>query len=246
MLDTYSKKLYLVLLILSMGTACSSAKKFFAVGDAEQEVLPIEDPFGYNGAAYHPKEAMTWRAKKGDQSVELEIPGNPNTDIEMPLTQTMTEWEGQGGNRSGDFDYRYENQKATVGDREIASTFNSNVNPEEEAARREIEGTLGLRETDELPNVDQSYLAKTDVIKQLFRKGRFEAALIEIDQLVKIYPTNAKLYEMRGTVLDRMGYADLAIRSWKQALEFRPNNLALKKLIDRREARRGIASEGKR
>lgn len=232
-------------------SGCASAKKFFAVGTSEPEVLPIDDPFGYNGAAYKPKEAMTWRAKKGDQSVELEIPGNPSTDIEMPLTQTMSDWKSSRG-LTGNLDSQYENLKPTTADREIVSTFNLNKNPEDEASRREIEGTLGLKETDELPQVDQSYLAKMDAIKQLFKSGRYEAALIEIDQLVKIYPTSAKLYEMRGTVLDRMGYSDLAMRSWKQALEFRPNNLALKKLIDRRETsrevsrevKRGVASEG--
>jgi len=91
--------------------------------------------------------------------------------------------------------------------------------------------------------MDQSYLAKVDVVKQLFRNNRHEATLIEIDKLIKDYPTNAKLYEMRGTVLDRMGYKDLALRSWKQSLEFRPNQLPLKKIVDRRELQRGVASE---
>ena len=61
--------------------------------------------------------------------------------------------------------------------------------------------------------------------------------------MIKDYPTDAKLYEMRGTVLDRMGYKDLALRSWKQSLEFKPNQLALKKVVDRREIQRGVASE---
>ena len=91
--------------------------------------------------------------------------------------------------------------------------------------------------------MDESYLAKVDVIKQLFRGSRYEAALIETDSLIKLYPTNAKLYEMRGTLLDRLGYPDLALRSWKQALEFEPRMLSLKRLIEKREAQRSVASE---
>jgi Flp pilus assembly protein TadD len=81
------------------------------------------------------------------------------------------------------------------------------------------------------------------VVKQLFRNGRFEASLIEVDHLVKLYPTSGRLFEMRGTLLDRLGYGKLAVRSWKQALEFEPRNLSLKKMIEKREAQRNVASE---
>jgi Flp pilus assembly protein TadD len=102
---------------------------------------------------------------------------------------------------------------------------------------------LGLQPSGEPLNMDESYLAKLDVVKQLFRGGRYEAALIEIDREVKLYPTSGRLYEMRGTCLDRLGYPDLALKSWKQAFEFEPRKLSLKKIIDKREAQRNVASE---
>jgi len=42
-----------------------------------------------------------------------------------------------------------------------------------EGKRREIEGSLGLQQVDEAPNMDESYLAKIDVVKQLFHYGPF-------------------------------------------------------------------------
>jgi hypothetical protein len=60
---------------------------------------------------------------------------------------------------------------------------------------------------------------------------------------VQIHPNNGRLFEMRGTVLDRLGYTDLAIKSWRQALEFNPSRLGLKKLVEKREQQRNIASE---
>ena len=50
---------------------------------------------------------------------------------------------------------------------------------------------------------------------------------------------------MRGTLLDRMGYQDLALRSWKQAIELDPTRVTLKKTIEKREQQRSVASERK-
>lgn len=240
MLATYSKFILGCVMILGLGTGCSSMKRFFAVGPGEEEVKPIENPFGSYGGQQK-NENITYRSKNGDRSFEVEIPNNQTTDIEMPVNAKFS-----GEQRSAEnIDYRYESQKATMADREIASEFSRSNSPQDEMARGEIEGSLGLQRTGELPNIDESYLAKMDVVKQLFTVGRYEASLLELDQLIKIYPTNARLFEMRGTVLDRMGYSDLAVRSWKQALEFEPTKVSLKKIIDKREQQRNVASERK-
>lgn len=231
-----STKLYLaVFAMLAMG-ACASN------GGVSENSKPIDNPF----AESRWKDAeqsnnITLRTRRGDQSVEVELPNKYGSDIAVPMNpRFMTE---QQRNNVNGVDYSYAEQKPTMADREIASTFGTTGSVEDEKRKREIEQSLGLQESDELPNMDQSYLARVDVIKQLFRGNRQEAALIEIDKMIKDYPTNAKLYEMRGTVLDRLGYKDLALRSWKQSLEFKPNQLALKKIVDRREMQRGVASE---
>ncbi len=235
MLASFTKFYLAVFAIMAIG-GCASTNS----ASTEDSKL-IDNPFAES--RWKDSESnnnITFRTRRGDQSVEVELPNRYGSDLEVPMNPKFTS-AGSERNVNG-VDYTYLDQKPTVADREIASTFGSGSIADEKR-KREIEQSLGLQESDELPNMDQSYLAKIDVVKQLFHNNRHEAALIEIDRMIKDYPTNAKLYEMRGTVLDRMGYKDLALRSWKQSLEFRPNQLALKKIVDRREAQRGVASE---
>lgn len=229
-------KIYLALLAIMAIGACATNQ-----GDTEKN-KPIDNPFAESRwKETEEKSNITLRTRRGDQMVEVELPHAYGSDLEVPMNPKFL---GAENKRSvNGVDYSYSEMKPTVGDREIASTFGSTGSEEDARRKREIEMTLGLQENEELPQMDQSYLAKIDVVKQLFRGARYEAALIEIDSMIKEYPTNPKLYEMRGTVLDRMGYKDLALRSWKQALEFNPNQLALKKVVDRREMQRAVASE---
>ncbi len=235
MLASYTKLYLAVFAVMAMG-ACASNN-----GTVEN-AKPIDNPFA-EGRWKDSENSnnITLRTRRGDQSVEVELPRQYGSDISVPMNpKFMTENERK---HIDGVDYSYVDQKPTMADREIASTFGTTGSVEDEKRKREIEQSLGLQESDELPKMDESYLAKIDVVKQLFRNNRQEAALIEIDKMVKDYPTNAKLYEMRGTVLDRLGYKDLALRSWKQSLEFNTNQLALKKIVDRREAQRSVASE---
>jgi predicted RNA polymerase sigma factor len=39
---------------------------------------------------------------------------------------------------------------------------------------------------------------------------------------------------MRGTLLDRLGYAELALKAWQEALELRPENATLRRFIERK------------
>ena len=238
MLDSFSK----ILTVMAAFTlsACATGKGSVA------ETQMIENPFGSYGSAGNPDHSqdITLRSKKGDRSVEVSLPETQNSELQVPMDQKFASDKNVGPNTSADgMDYQYAKQKPTVADREIASTFSNGSDPVADAKKREIEAQLGLQASDEMPNMDESYLAKMDVIKQLFHSSRFEATLIEIDHMIKDYPTSARLYEMRGTVLDRLGYANLALKSWKQALEFEPSRLSLKKLIEKREQQRNVASE---
>jgi tetratricopeptide (TPR) repeat protein len=229
-------KLYFAVFAMMAISACSSTNS------SNIDSKPIDNPFGESKwKDAENNNNITLRTRRGDQSVEVELPNKYGSDFQVPLNQRFTDVHSER-NTNG-VDYTYLDQKPTMADREIASTFGTTGSIEDERRKREIEQSLGLQESDDQPNMDQSYLAKVDVVKQLFRNNRHEAALIEIDKMIKDYPTNAKLYEMRGTVLDRMGYKDLALRSWKQSLEFNSNQLALKKVVDKRELQRGVASQ---
>jgi hypothetical protein len=234
-LATYSKFMMALVAVVSI-SACSSQSKL------TDRNRPIDNPFSESGwEADAGSKNITFRTKKGDESVEVEIPHQYESDLTVPMGSQRS--PASAVTEKAGIDYGYVGLKPTMGDREIASTFNSNASVEDEKRKREIEQGLGLQETGDLPNIDESYLGKMDVVKQLFRNKRYEASLIEIDKMIHDYPTDSKLYEMRGTVLDRMGYRDLALRSWKQSLEFKPEQMALKKIVDKREAQRSVASE---
>jgi Flp pilus assembly protein TadD len=110
----------------------------------------------------------------------------------------------------------------------------SQGHPEDERRRQEIEKGLELTTPEDgaNPDMDSSYLAGLDHIKYLYRLERFEAALIDTDDLIKKYQTDPKLYEMRGTLLDRLGRRELAMRSWNQALRFSPENKRLRRFLE--------------
>ena len=95
---------------------------------------------------------------------------------------------------------------------------------------------------DSVPASDESYLGALDQVKHLYHAGRFEAGLVEIDGLIRQYPTAPRLHQMRGTLLDRLGQSELALKSWNQALRLDPKNASLRKFIERREQKRSLAS----
>jgi len=242
-LDSISKITVALVMIMVAG-ACASRK---TQNDPTQSfghsyTQTIDNPFSETGwGESEGSQNITLRSKHGDQSVEVMIPKKYDSDLEIPMN--YTESAKSSAYKDSNLDYSYKDSKPTVADREIASTFNSVGNYQDEKRKRDIEQSLGMQEVDELPAMDQSYLAKLDIVKQLFKSSRYEAAMIELDRMVKEYPTDAKLYEMRGTLLDRMGYQELALRSWKQSLEFKPDQVALKKVVDKRELQRGVASQ---
>ena len=232
---SYSKIGFAIFLILAAG-ACSTTS-------SQDSVQPIGNPFkGFDRDTDERNTNLRFKTSHGNSSYEVEVPNSGDSDVVVPFSENRSKGERGESSQNG-IDYKYEGSKPVMADREIASTFAKGANSETEDKREEIENGLGLQRSDEAGALDQSYLAKIDVVKQLFKAARFEAALIELDHLVQEHPNNSRLYEMRGTVLDRLGYTDLAIKSWRQALEFNPSRLGLKKLLEKRELQRSIATE---
>jgi hypothetical protein len=245
--DSFFKNLSYCVLVIAL-QACVSAETHS--NETPDDQTPIENPFGNytQSQASESSHNITLRSKRGDQTVEVDLPQSDASDLSVPMNQKFSNHASGvdaaiGETAENGVDYQYMKTKPTSADREIASTFTSPDDGVSDAKKQEIESYLGLQASDEPIDMDESFLAKLDVVKQLFRNARFEAALIEIDHLVKLYPTSGRLFEMRGTLLDRLGYGKLAVKSWKQALEFEPRNLGLKKMIEKREAQRNVASE---
>lgn len=234
-------------LLLSLGAAlllcnCGTLNSMFGLKGASDAPKPISNPFstydsGSGGGGFGKDAPVVLRTRKGDRSIEVEIPSesHASTDYILPLeADVLGKKAGSDNPDSMPIDDHYLQAKPTFSDREILSKLPKG-SPEEEWKRQEIEEGLGLVPSeDRTKNPDGSFLAQVDHVKQLFRTSRYEAALIEVDHLVQLYPTHPRIYEMRGTLLDRLGHPDLALKAWDQALELNPGNLSLKTYVDKR------------
>lgn len=252
---TNQKVIRIQIAIVAIGaigmTSCSSMHSLLAVSDQENS-KPISNPFynyrpGPNGEQGSP---MILRTKKGDRSVEIEIPGDSQnlSDFVLPVSPAFKETRGgrslassDGGSEetpAGNMDEGYKSRTASPSDHEITRGF-SHGSLEDEGRRRDIEQSLNLTpsEDESPPEGTPSYLAAMDHIKQLYKATRYEAALLETDDMVKQFQTDPRLYEMRGTLLERLGQRELALKSWTQALKLEPKNEKLRRFIDRKQLR---------
>lgn len=244
-------KTTIAMLLLAGASGCASVRSILATDTSETDRKPISNPFAGFSAGSERPDTMIFRAKKGDGAVEVEVPrsGQNISEFVIPISPDMRIVRDGGRSPASSGTPTepaqdapgYPQMAPTLTDREITRTFPQGL-PEDENKRREIEQELGLMRTDESPEKESSYLAALDHVKQLYRGARYEAALIQVDQLLREYPTNPKLYQMRGTLLDRIGQHDLAIQSWKQALRFDQKNESLRRFVERKEQKRSLAS----
>ena len=250
--------LTLCLLALPAISGCSTARTIFAAEQPRANSKPISNPFNeyYPSAKSDSSEGIILRTKKGDRSVEVQIPQSDQamSDFVLPVSPAFKDaisgssrspassGYAAGPNTSAAVDESYKDQIPSLSDREITESMPHGA-AEDESTRHEIETGLGLMASeDATPQRDKSYLASVDHVKQLFKYGRYEAALLELDSLLHLYQTDGTLYEMRGTLLDRLGKRELALKSWNQALRFDPNNQGLRRFVERRQQNRSLAS----
>ncbi len=242
---SFNLKTLITTMLLSSAVAtgsigCSTTKSVLAIEATEGERQPIHNPFGnYQLDGESRKDPYVVRTRKGDRSIEVELPSGYGemSDFVVPVNPAFRDTERAGTGND------YLARKPSSTDREITSGFAQNGSPEDESSRTEIEQQLGVIPSERgTPESDRSYLAGIDQVKRLFRDSRFEAALLEVDDLLREYPTDPKLHEMRGTLLDRSGRTDLALRSWEQALRLNPGNASLRKFVERKQQKRSLAS----
>lgn len=242
-------RLLLALLALGValcGSACSNVRTWMGMQHSDS-YKPISNPFSaYQDSRLDPsQQPMILRSTKGDRSVEVQIPADPSQrgDIAIPMSpgfknlpKESQEYLENGDTDSDSADYPYKNHSPTLSDRQIANT-QAPISLEDEGRAREIERDLYLKTSDDSMATDKttSYLARVDHIKQLYHRTRFEAALLESDELLREYPYDSKIYEMRGTLLDRLGRRDLAVKAWNQALRLDSKNEGLRKFVIRKQ-----------
>jgi len=236
---------------LALGTGlggCANLRTILAADPGPKNQGPIANPFeAYMGEDRAKQNNVVLRTKKGDRSVEVELPNNHGelSDFTVPMSPAFREDGGRGpASDNGWLDERYKERGPGLTDREIVNSMPRGTSTGmDDSSRREIESGLGVMPAeDEAPVQDKSYLAALDHVKQLYKTARFEAGLLELDEMVRAYPTDPKLYEMRGTLLDRLGRTDLALKSWNQALRLNPGNESLKRFVERKQQKRSVAS----
>ena len=221
-------------------TSCGGVKSFMAVDSLDDRSKLIANPFGdlYQSPSFEQSAPVVVRSKKGDRAVEVEIPAR-NSEVSewvvpvSPQGRSAASGEAEARTQTNDYGTR----RPSSVDREIQR--NMPASPAEDvAARRDLESEMGLQAVEEdLPRGDRSYLGALDRVKNLFRERRHEAALLEVEEMMREYPTDPKLHAMRGTLLDRLGYSDLARQSWAQSLKLDPSNEPLPRFLERRGER---------
>jgi tetratricopeptide (TPR) repeat protein len=234
------------------GASCSTLNSVFVPGAGKPESKPISNPFNdyQRGPASASGDSMFLRTKSAGSAVEVEIPSSSQnvSDFVIPISNLPKSADRAPASSAetpaneNREDKPFELREAGLADREIIHNFpkGSNTN---NSLRQEIEQQLGLvRSEDETPEKQKSYLGAVDRIKQLYRTGRYEAALLLTDDMLREYPTSPRLYEMRGTLFERIGQSELALKAWKQALRFNPGNEPLRRFIARKEQKRSLAS----
>jgi len=219
--------------------SCAGVKQFMAIEDTGFDNKPIDNPFGTLSSKSSEKEgrrALVVRSKKGENSVEFEIPTEQSDQSDWEIPRESLNFSEIPETKNQDWS-KYSNKGISVADREIVSGLLLEK-PENAAARKNIESELGLAEIEELgDSSSSSYLGRLDQIKQLYREARYEASLLEVEGMLQQYPMDPKLHEMRGTLLDRLGHPDLAQKSWGQALEIQPKNDGLRKYLEKKQGR---------
>ena len=82
------------------------------------------------------------------------------------------------------------------------------------------------------PAQSPSYVMNIEKINQLYRDNNFEYALVEINNLLAFYPTDTKLYKMKGTILLKLGNLQLAQKSWQRASHLAPDDATIRKGLE--------------
>lgn len=214
-------------------------------GSRASEQRPIANPFsspaGISGA--NPtSESVILRSKRGDQSVEVELPLTENQRVsEWTLPIKQPEWEkprspslerGPASVESAP----EESVAFSATDYEIQQQLRA---PSEEIERQQhqVEQSLFLVEdrTSSGKLVPVSYLSEIDIVQKLYDQKQYGNAILKIDQLLKRFPSSALLFEKRGSLLFLLGEENLAIQSWKQALSLNPKKQSLRKFLERKE-----------
>jgi tetratricopeptide (TPR) repeat protein len=217
------------LLLLSFLLACSSSD-----ADEFDELDPLQgtitypfvetNPLGKNG----PVEPIVIKSNVGDAEYAVSIPVNISEfEIELPIEELIK----AAGEKNRDLK---DIPPPMHADRQIVESF-PQIEEKHPIKSRLVDRAFGVVEN-EKPKQPRSYLLGLSKINDLYKRRKFEYALIEIDNLLVEYPNSVKLYKMKGTVLIKLGNIRLAEKAWLKATDMAPDDTQIKRSLKKLRA----------
>jgi len=177
------------------------------------------------------------KSSTGNAEYSIEIPGAARDyDIMIPLAAMEAVGEGAPdglANKPKDI----ANPAST--DREIVSALPRVENrlPGDTAM---MDGAFGVGAKGG-PTQSPSYTLNIAKINSLYKNRKYEYALIELNNMLGFYPNSPQLHKMKGTVLVKLQNFALAEKSWVRALDLAPEDVTLRRGLERLQQRMGIA-----
>lgn len=203
-------------------------------GTIDYPFVDRANPLGENG----PAEKFVIRTTMGNTEYTMEIPGAARDyDIEVPL-------QDLGKLGSGTAQQRFPGAPKSAGvaaaevkelsspqltDRELVSDMPKLPDPEDKGL---VDGAFGVGQM-EGPTQSPSYTMRIARINELYLNKEYEFALVEINNMLTFYPSSAKLYKMKGTILLKLRNLDLGEIAWTRAVELAPTDVALQNGLKR-------------
>ncbi|NBO39179.1 hypothetical protein EBU99_11415 [bacterium] len=174
--------------------------------------------------------------RKKREQVEQLLTGDSGTETGTELKLPASVMGLQPGDVTGDpLSKSREQARMQRTDAEIAAISGAG---EYEKKLGEVDSQLDVSEESNRP-MTPSYTLMTQKIRDLFHKGRFEDALVEVNDLLLHYPKSALLWTMKGTLHLRLSQNSLSLAAYERAFEIEPSQ----KLQSQIEDLRRLASE---
>ncbi|NRA67343.1 MAG: hypothetical protein HRU19_22860 [Pseudobacteriovorax sp.] len=174
------------------------------------------DPIGQDA----PDQKFVIKTISGDTEYVVEIP-NAAAEYEVMVPLALAN-NGQTVDRKLS---KVRNPQLT--DRELIAQFPS-LDAATEEERMLLDKAFGVSEEGG-PRQAPSYSVGLAKLNQLYRKREYELALIEVNNLLAFYPTSARLYKMKGTILRKTDDLRLAEKAWIRASELAPSDPVIKR-----------------
>lgn len=218
--------------IIVLLVSCSRVRGSYDPAEEGAITYPFYEapaPIGQDGR----DDKLVIKSAVNDTVYTIEIPNSgEDYSVVVPLNELVQAGGDAGrGRRNGKDPSRSEVGSPVTTDQELTSTL-----PSPEKARPGeatlMDSAFGVGNKDG-PTQGPSYTMGLARINDLYRRHDFEYALIETNNMITFFPTSAKLFKMKGSILVHMRKFDLAEQAWARAADLEPKDPLTRSALDR-------------